>query len=54
MTPRLWTRQSLRDKRIGSKRFSPKSTNGNGRTRIESNCRISACPSLQFLMRVNA
>jgi hypothetical protein len=41
MTPRLWTRQSLRDKRIGSKRFSPKSTNGNGRTRIESNCRIS-------------
>ena len=41
MIPPSWTRQPLRAKRTGSKRFLPKNTNGNGNTRIESNCRIS-------------
>ena len=41
MIPSLWTKQSLRDKRSGSKKFLQKSTNGNGSTQIESNCRIS-------------
>ena len=40
MIPPSWTRLPLRDKRTGSKRFSPKSTNGNESTRIEFNCRI--------------
>jgi len=41
MIPPLWTRQSLRDKRTGSRKFLQKSTNGNRSTQIESNCRIS-------------
>jgi hypothetical protein len=50
MIPPSWTRQPLRAKRSGSKRFLPKSTNGTGNTQIESNCRISADPSLQGSM----
>jgi len=41
MIPPSRTRQPLRAKRTGSKRFLPKSTNGTGNTRIESNCRTS-------------
>jgi len=42
MIPPSRTRQALRAKRTGSKRFLPKNTNGIGNTRIESNCRTSA------------
>jgi hypothetical protein len=52
MIPGLWTRQSLRDKCTGSKRFLPKSTNGTGNTQIESNCRISADASQRFSVSV--
>src|SRR5258708_28010965 len=41
MIPPLWTRQPLRAKRTGSKRFLPKNTNGNGSTPTESNYRTS-------------
>jgi hypothetical protein len=51
MIPPLWIRHSLRDKRTGSKKFLQKSTNGNGKAPIESNCRISN-PSLQESMSV--
>jgi hypothetical protein len=42
----FWMRQSLSVKPIGSEKFSPKSTNANGSTRIEFSCRNSDQPPL--------